>query len=75
MRQRGHLGLCEGVKMSWGSEANSEAKSARGETGNGRTEGEGEEAERPQDTHEEQTLQYLTSTARTNCGSYFTSLL
>ena len=46
MRQRGHLGLCEGVKMSWGSEA----KSARGETGNGRTEGEGEEAERPQDT-------------------------
>ena len=68
------MGLCEGVKMSWGSEANSEL-SCEGRNWEWENRREGEEAERPQDTHEEQTLQYLTSTARTNCGSYFTSLL
>ena len=34
--------------------------------------GTGRGKERPHDTREEQTLQYLTSTVRTNCGSYFT---
>ena len=49
MRQRGHLGLCEGVKMSWGSEANSEL-SCEGRNWEWENRREGEEAERPQDT-------------------------